>query len=140
MVYKKIKGMLETALEDVANKGEITSSNLELIEKLICSIKYVHDIQKMEQNANENRSFDNRPSRMYNYGYDYGYDYDYGYTYPDDMMGRSLARGRDSRGRYTNDRESEIHEIVSEMHELKHRVSDPSVKHKIDTMIKELRM
>lgn len=138
MVYKKIKNMLETALEDVANKGEITSSNLELIEKLICSIKNVNDIEKMEQHANENRSFDSRPSRMYNY--DYGYDYGYGYDYTYPEMRRSTAQRRDSMGRYTNDHESEVNEIIAEMHELKNRVSDPHTKHKIDTMIKELRM
>ena len=34
MIYKKIKYMLDNALEDVADKGELTSSNLEIIEKL----------------------------------------------------------------------------------------------------------
>ena len=134
MVYKKIKNMLETALEDVAEKGEVTSGNLELIEKLICSIKYVNDIQKMERSSNEDKSFDSRPSRMYNYGY----DYDYGYDYNQDDR-RSNARRRDRMGRYTNGNEAELNEIISEMHELKNRVTDPHTKHKIDTMIQELR-
>lgn len=126
--------MLETALEDIAEKGEITSGNLELIEKLICSIKYVGDIQKMERSSNEDKSFDSRPSRMYNYGYDYDYDYDYNQD-----GGRSNARRRDKMGRYTYGHEAELNEIISEMHELKNRVTDPHTKRKIDTMIQELR-
>ena len=130
MIYKKTKAMLENALEDVANKGELTSSNLDIIEKLICSIKNINDIEDMERSSYENRSFDSRPSR----GYTNGYDYDY------DQGGRSYARRRNSMGRYTNDHESELNEIIAEMHELKNRVSDPSTKHRIEDMIKELRM
>ena len=134
MIYKKIKKMLETALEDVGEKGEITSGNLELIEKLICSIKNINDIEQAERSSNENKSFDSRPSRTYNYGYDYGYGYD-----EPIMRGMSNRRGRDAMGRYTYDHEAEMNEIISEMHELKNRVSDPHTKHKIDSMIQELR-
>lgn len=128
MIYKKIKHMLDTALEDVAEKGELTSSNLDIIEKLICSIKGINDIENLERSSHENNSFDSRPSRTYNYdGYDYG-----------DMTMRSNARKRDSMGRYSSD--SEMNEIISEMHELKNRVTNPETKHKIEAMIKELRV
>lgn len=127
MIYRKTKEMLEHALEDVANKGEITSSNLDIIHKLVSSIKSLDTIEAMEKSSYENNSFDSRPSRNYNYGYDYenrGGD-------------RSNARRRDSMGRYS--REGEKNEIIAEMHELKNRVSDPETKHKIEKMIEELR-
>lgn len=140
MIYKKIKYMLDNALEDVADKGELTSSNLEIIEKLICSIKGINDIEDRERNSQEKNSFDSRPSRGYNYEYDYDYD---------EMSMRSDARGggggrsnaqrRDSMGRYTNDHESERNEVIAEMHELKNRISDPHTKQKIEKMINDLR-
>lgn len=133
MIYRKVKSMLETALEDVANKGELTSSNLDIIEKLIHSIKNLCDIEKDKRNSNENNSFDSRPSRVYNY--DYGMDD----SWDDREMMRSQAQRRDGRGRYTREHESEINEIIAEMHELKNRVSDPKTKHKIESMIRELR-
>lgn len=132
MIYKKAKDMLETALEDVANKGELTSSNLEIIKDLICSIKYINDIEKMEKSSYENNSFDSRPSRMYNYG-----DYDYDRYIRDDR--RSYARRRDGMGRYTSDHESEVNEIIAQMHEIKNRVTDPQTKHKVEALIKDLR-
>ncbi len=129
MTYKKIKMMLDNALEDVANKGELTSSNLDIIEKLICSIKGINDIENMERSSYEYSSFDSRPSRAYNYDR---------YDYEQDM--RSNARRRDSMGRYTNDHESEVSEIIAEMHELKNRVNNPNTKHKIEALIKELKV
>ena len=135
MIYKKIKYMLDNALEDVADKGELTSSNLEIIEKLICSIKGINEIEDRERNSQEKNSFDSRPSRGYNYEYDY-----------DEMSMRSDARGdrsnaqrRDSMGRYTNGHDPEREEVIAEMHELKNRVSDPHTKRKIEKMINDLR-
>lgn len=120
MIFSKTKEMLERALEDVANKGEITSSNLDIIHKLVSSIKSIDTIEAMERSTYENNSFDSRPSRNYNYGYD-----------------RSYARKRDSMGRYSRD--AEKNEIIAEMHELKNRVKDEETKHKIEDMIEELR-
>lgn len=123
MIYQHTKEMLEHALEDVASKGEITSSNLDIIHKLVSSIKSLDTIEAMEKSSYENRSFDSRPSRNYNYGYG--------------MDDRSYARRRDSMGRYSRD--DEKNEIIAEMHELKKRVSDPETKKKLSEMIEELR-
>lgn len=132
MIYKKTKEMLKNALEDVANKGELTSSNLDIIEKLICSIKNLCEIEDKERSKNENNSFDSRPSRTYTYP---SWD---SYEMRSNEM-RSNARNRDSMGRYTNDHEHEMNEIIAELHELKNRVSDPTTKHRLESMIKEFR-
>lgn len=123
MIYKHTKEMLEHALEDVAAKGEITSSNLDIIHKLVSSIKSLDTIEAMEKSSYENRSFDSRPSRNYNYGYEYD--------------GMSNARRRDARGRYSRD--DEKNEIIAELHELKNRVKSEDTKRKIEEMIEEMR-
>jgi len=129
MVYKKVKDMLETALEDVADKGELTSGNLEIIKNLLCSIKYTDDIEDNKKSSYENNSFDSRPSRIYDYGYDY-----------DERQMRSNARRRNvNTGGYTNDHDAEMDEVIAKMHELKNHVTDPDTKHKIEKMIKDLR-
>lgn len=126
MIYKHTKEMLEHALEDVAAKGEITSSNLDIIHKLVSSIKSLDTIEAMEKSSYENNSFDSRPSRNYDYGYDY-----------DRTNNRSYARRRDSMGRYSRD--DEKNEIVAELHELKNRVKDSETKRKLTEMIEEMR-
>ena len=118
MIYHKTKEMLERALEDVANKGEITSANLDIIDKLTHSIKSIDTIEAMERSSYADHSFDSRPSRNMHYDYEYG-------------------RKRDSMGRYSRDGEKA--EIIAEMHELKNRVTDPETKRKIEEMIEELR-
>lgn len=129
MVYKKVKDMLETALEDVADKGELTSGNLEIIKDLLCSIKYTDDIEDSKKSSYENNSFDSRPSRIYDYDYDY-----------DERQMRSNARRRNANtGRYTSDHNAEMDEVITKMHELKNHVTDPDTKHKIEKMIKDLR-
>lgn len=124
MVYYKLKEMLETALSDVVEGGEITSKNLETICYLVKTIKNVDTIEAMERSSNADHSFDSRPSRNYNYD---GWDY---------REGMSNARRRDSMGRYSRD---DKNEIIAEMHELKNRVKDENVKHKIETLIEEMR-
>lgn len=121
--------MLDRALEDVANKGEVTSSNLDIIYKLTTAMKNLCDVEESKKSSQENNSFDSRPSR----NFDYGYDYDY------TMDGRSNARGqrRNAMGQYS--REDEKNEIISKMHELKNQVTDPATKHKIEEMIEQLR-
>jgi hypothetical protein len=129
MVYKKVKDMLETALEDVADKGELTSGNLEIIKDLLCSIKYTDDIEDSKKSSYENNSFDSRPSRNYDYGYDY-----------DERQMRSNARRRNTNtDGYTNDHDAEMDEVITKMHELKNHVVNPDTKHKIEKMIKDLR-
>lgn len=127
MVYKKVKDMLETALEDVADKGELTSGNLEIIKDLLCSIKYTDDIEDSKKSSYENNSFDSRPSRIH--------DYDY-----DERQMRSNARRRNANtDGYTNDHDAEMDEVITKMHELKNHVTNPDTKHKIEKMIKDFR-
>lgn len=65
------------------------------------------------------------------------YDHDYDY---DERQMRSNARRRNANtGRYTNDHDAEMDEVITKMHELKNHATDPDTKHKIEKMIKDLR-
>lgn len=129
-MYKKLKNMLERALEDIANKGEINSNNLEIIYKLTSSMDHLCEIEEAEKSSYENNSFDSRPSR--NYNYEYGYD-----ESNEQRGGRSNAQRRNTMGRYS--KEEEKNEVISQMHKLKNQISNPEIKHKIEEMIEELR-
>lgn len=106
-VYDRIKDMLCDELEEIAKKNELTSSNLEVIDKAIDIVKDIATIHAMEQ---EYGSSDDGYSR--DGGYSQGY---YGrmpyYMYDDGMPhdNSSYARGRgtyakrDSMGRYSSD-------------------------------------
>lgn len=114
-IYHEAKEILERALEDVVRKGEVTSSNLDILDKLTHAIKSVDTINAMEKRSYAEDSFDNEPSRTY--GHYYG-------------------AKRDRMGRYSRD---EKNELVAEMHELKKMTSDEHIKRKIDDLIAELR-
>ena len=116
MLYNRLREMLETALSDVVSTGEITSKNLETICYLVKTIKNVDTIEAMERTSNADHSFDSRPSRNYHY---------------DDMSYK-----RDRMGRYSRD---DRNELIAEMHELKNRVKDDNVKHKLEELIEEMR-
>ncbi len=106
-VYDRIQDMLCDELEEIAKKNELTSSNLEVIDKAIDIVKDIATIHAMEQ---EYGSSDDGYSR--DGGYSQGY---YGrmpyYMYDDGMPhdNSSYARGRgtyakrDSMGRYSSD-------------------------------------
>ena len=84
--YEKIKDMLCDELDEITKKNELTSSNLEIIDKAIDIIKDIHTIDAMESE--------------YGYSND-GYSNRYPYYMYDD--GNSYARKRDSMGRYSRD-------------------------------------
>lgn len=91
-VYYDIKDMLEKELEQIADKRELTSNNLEITGKMVDIIKDIETICAMKEASEEGYS-----EMMPYYMYDYG------------MGGTSYARGRgryakrDSMGRYSSE-------------------------------------
>ena len=74
--YYDLKDMLCRELEQVANKGELSAGELDVVDKLTHSIKSIETIMAME---------------------------DSGYSNDGMQSGNSYARKRDSRGRYSRD-------------------------------------
>ena len=72
--YERLKDMITSELDRIANKGELNSQNLEMVDKLTHSLKSIETIQAMNE-----------------------YD-DIGYS----GKGRMYAK-RDSLGRYSKD-------------------------------------
>jgi len=91
-VYYDIKDMLEKELEQIADKRELTSNNLEIMDKMVDIIKDIETICAMKEASEE--------------GYSEMMPY---YMYDDGMDGTSYARGRgryakrDSMGRYSSE-------------------------------------
>lgn len=91
-VYYEIKDMLERELDQIAAKNELTSNNLEVMDKAVDIIKDVETICAMREASED--------------GYSHGYMPMYMY---DDMPNASYARGRgryakrDSMGRYSSE-------------------------------------
>lgn len=91
-VYYDIKDMLEKELEQIADKRELTSNNLEIMDKMVDIIKDIETICAMKEASEE--------------GYSEMMPY---YMYDDGMDGTSYARGRgryakrDSIGRYSSE-------------------------------------
>ena len=87
-VYYDIKDMLEKELEQIANKRELTSNNLEVMDKVVDIIKDIETICAMREASDGYSNF--YPSYMY-----------------DDDMSYARGRGgnakRDSMGRYSSD-------------------------------------
>lgn len=94
-VYEQIKDMLCDELEEIAKKKELTSSNLDVLDKAVDIIKDIDTIKAMEQEYGTDG---------YSNGYSNGYypRYPY-YMYDNEGMGQSYARKRDSMGRYSRD-------------------------------------
>lgn len=134
---------LNRELEDANEKirkagGKLSAGDIPMIDTITHAIKSVKTtiamIEAEGDYSNEyGNNFDSHPSKTYNYGYGMNNSWD------DREMMRSQAQRRDGRGRYTREHESEINEIIAEMHELKNRVADPKTKRKIESMIRELR-
>ena len=101
--YDKIKDMLCDELDEIAKKNELTSANLDVIDKAIDIIKDIHTIYAMEEEyPPEGYSKDGGYSNGFYARYPY-------YMYDGEDMGNSYARGRtgnvkrDSMGRYSRD-------------------------------------
>lgn len=91
-VYYEIKDMLEKELEQIADKRELTSNSLDVMDKVVDIIKDIETICAMKEASEE--------------GYSSYYP---NYMYDDGMDGQSYARGRgrnarrDSMGRYSSE-------------------------------------
>lgn len=86
-VYYEIKDMLEKELEQIANKRELTSSNLEVMDKVVDIIKDIETICAMKEASDGYSNY--MPMYMY-----------------DDMSyarGRGRNAKRDSMGRYSSE-------------------------------------
>ncbi len=104
-VYDRIKDMLCDELEEIAKKGELTSNNLEVIDKSIDIIKDIATIHAMEEEyPTEGYSTDGGYSQGY-YGRMPYYMYDDGMPHDDHSYarGRGSDARRDSMGRYSSD-------------------------------------
>ena len=108
-VYYDIKDMLERELEQIADKRELTSNNLEIMDKVVDIIKDIETICAMREAGED--------------GYSNRYPY---YMYDDGMDGYSNSRRgyvkRDSMGRYSREgyrdgysREDSKEHMVSEL-------------------------
>ena len=105
-VYDQIHDMLCDELEEIAKKKELTSSNLEVIDKAIDIVKDIATIKAMEQEFGDSHDGYSRDGgysngyygRMPYYMYDDGMSHDNSYA-----RGRGTYAQRDSRGRYSSD-------------------------------------
>lgn len=87
-VYYEIKDMLEKELEQIASKRELTSNNLEVMDKVVDIIKDIETICAMKEAS------DGYSNYMPMYMYDDGMSY---------ARGRGRYAKRDSMGRYSSE-------------------------------------
>ena len=92
-VYYDIKDMLERELEQIADKRELTSNNLEIMDKVVDIIKDIDIICGMKREEEEGYS-NMMPYYMYDDGMDGGYS---------NARGRGRYAKRDSMGRYSSE-------------------------------------
>lgn len=88
-VYYEIKDMLEKELGQIADKRELTSNNLEIMDKVVDIIKDIETICAMREAGEEGYS-----EMMPYYMYDDGSSY---------ARGRGRYAKRDSMGRYSSE-------------------------------------
>lgn len=88
-VYYDIKDMLEKELGQIADKRELTSNNLEIMDKMVDIIKDIETICAMKE-ASEDGYSEMMPHYMYDDGMSYA-------------RGRRGNVKRDSMGRYSSD-------------------------------------
>lgn len=101
-VYEDICDMLHAELEQIAQKRELTSSALEIMDKAVDIVKDIKTIEAMEKSGYSER---------YMYGDTMGYGYDTGNNYSN----ASYNRKRDSMGRYSRDTQitSQLQQMMS---------------------------
>ena len=94
-----LRDMLCDELYNITEQGEITSSSLEIIDKLTHSIKSIDTIMAMEEGYSNNSygSYGNYGRVSYGRG-----NYEDGYSRRGYSRGNGRGYGRDSRGRYSN--------------------------------------
>ena len=104
-ILKDICNNLEYQLEDVIKKGDISTSELDLVYKSVKTIYYIKTIEAMDNYADDGYSRDGSSYGRYGRGMDYGYS----------------NRGRDSMGRYSRDGEREQDGVMKELGDMMSR-------------------
>lgn len=106
-VYEQIKDMLCAELEDYADKREMSTGDLDVIDKLTHSIKSLETIIAMEDAGYSGRyPDDGRNGRSYNRGASYARG---------NGRGRGTNARRDSMGRYSSDGDYSMDEAIDDM-------------------------
>ena len=116
----KLKETLCNELEEYAKKSKMGAGDLEVVDKLTHTIKNLdHIIEKYD---------DNYSGRMYS-GRDYRPDHRY-----------SMARKRDSRGRYSSEYRDGYsgHDMVMELREMMEEAPDERTRMEFDKFIRKM--
>ena len=93
-VYDRITDMLERELEQIAGKNELTSNNLEVMDKAVDVIKDIETICAMREASENGYSNGYMPMYMYEDG---------GMSNASYARGRGKYAKRDSMGRYSSE-------------------------------------
>ena len=149
-VYDDIESMLCRELENIARKGELTSSSLDIIGKITDANKDI-SIYKAMEHAGYSEAYPTYVEDGVSYGrpvyrggsyrgsYDGSYDggsYDGSY---DDGRGRGRNAQRDSMGRYSSEGYSgHMDEAISKLHQMMNQSTDPQEKQTIQRIINQM--
>lgn len=134
---EELRDMLCEELDKLANKGQVTSGSLELIEKLTASIHYIDEIMQMEEGGYSNDGYSNARGRyakrdsMGRYSSDNGYSGGMSYDYANDGYSRD---GYSRDGGYSRDSKHMVNQLRSMMQ----GVSDEKTRQAIERCINQI--
>lgn len=119
-----LKDTLSREIDKLAGKGSMSSSDLEMISKLIWTMKNIYKIEMYEEEGGYSQDgmwraegYSERRGRRNSRGNSYGGNsYNDGMSYGSDNQGYSERRRRDTRGRYSM--HDAKHEMMEEMKKL----------------------
>lgn len=128
----ELRDMLCEELDKLANKGQVTSGSLELIEKLTASIHYIDEIMQMEEGGYSNaRGRYAKRDSMGRYSSDNGYSGGMSYDYANDGYSRD---GYSRDGGYSRDSKHMVNQLRSMMQ----GVSDEKTRQAIERCINQI--
>lgn len=145
-ILYEIKDMMEDELKKICKSGELTGSDLEEMDKMVDIIKDIETIVAMKsaEYGNEggysgNYSYANANAR----GYSEAWPYMPSYARDANGGGYSMARGRDSMGRYTSrdsnySRHDSKDEVVEKLNELMMNARSDEEREKYRRAIEQL--
>ena len=146
-VYYDAKDLLKHELHEIIERGEITGSNLEAIDKILHSIKNACKIIMYEEYAEDGYSYADGDHDMSDYSYARGR----GRNAKRDSLGRysreggysseggysNARRGRYSRGGYSY-ADSDKHEKIEMLRGMMNEVSTDEERRAINNIIKKM--
>lgn len=140
-VYYDAKDLLKHELHEIIEKGEITGSNLEAIDKILNSIKNTCKIIMYEEYAEDGYSYADGDRDMSEYSYARGR----GRNAKRDSMGRYSSeggysngrRGRYSRGGYSY-ADDDKHGKIEMLKEMMNEVSSDDERRAISNIIRKM--